>query len=555
MGYRQMETSEIYDLYRRWHEGSSISGICKDTGTDRKTVRKYVNRILKAGFTRQVPLEPKESFFATLGDVLPKLRRVQGVRGLLDPYKEELHQLINDPTEPVKPKTAYLIICHKHDLTVSYETFKIFARENRLTRRAQKPILRIETAPGQEIQLDYGMVGRIHDTTEDRNRDVCAFCGILACSRLPFIQFGYRQKAPDFANSVIDMGEFYGGFTRTLRMDNLKAAVIKPDLWDPQLNRSLQEVAEHYGFFIDPCRVRNAKEKGKIERQVPPARELFRRLKHIHPSATLSELNAHALKWSLEEYGLKVHGTTGQRPWEVYEQQEKPALKPLPADRYEVGDWKKAVVHPDRFIALNRKYYAVPDGYKESTVWVRKYGEILRLYDITPGTRFLREYLITSKLRSYLPQDFPEGRAEMMEGVYPRFLLSKARFHGEAALRYIDFILQPHAYLNIRRAQGVLAVMAAYSTMPSLSTVCQRALAENLRNPKVFKILCEDERQQLQLQFPMQQSAVGQAMTRPVSYFFTPLQGGVHGNPTTTGTASETAAYAGNAVHTGTAAR
>jgi hypothetical protein len=186
---------------------------------------------------------------------------------------------------------------------------------------------------------------------------------------------------------------------------------------------------------------------------------------------------------------------------------------------------------------------------------VRQCGKILRLYAISPGTRFLREYLITSKLRSYLPQDFPEGRAEMMEGDYPRFLLSKARVHGEAALRYIDFLLQPHAYLNIRRAQGVLAVMNAYSTMPSLSTVCHTALAEHVRDPKMFKILCEDERRQLRLPFPMQQSAVGQAMTRPVSYFFTPMQGGVHGNPTTAGTASETAAHAGHAVHTGTAAR
>ncbi len=91
MGYRHLATQDMYDIYRRWHGGQSITAIAKSTAIDRKTVRKYINRVLKAGLTRQSALVTRENFFATVGDILPTLQRSRNTRCLLEPHTEELH--------------------------------------------------------------------------------------------------------------------------------------------------------------------------------------------------------------------------------------------------------------------------------------------------------------------------------------------------------------------------------------------------------------------------------------------------------------------------------
>ena len=97
-----------------------------------------------------------------------------------------------------------------------------------------------------------------------RNRVVWAFCASLSHSRHPFFQYVYTQKQESFAESFIDTFEYFGGTTESVSIDNLKAGVINPDLWDPKLNRTLAEVADYYGVFIDPCRVGKSTDKGKV---------------------------------------------------------------------------------------------------------------------------------------------------------------------------------------------------------------------------------------------------------------------------------------------------
>ncbi|TFH35369.1 MAG: transposase, partial [Dehalococcoidia bacterium] len=95
--------------------------------------------------------------------------------------------------------------------------------------------------PGLETQLDYGKMGLHFNELLGKNRTVWAFCGVLSHSRLPFIQFVYTQDQTSFVGSLVDMFEYYGGATELISIDNLKSGVIKPDLWDPQINRALEE--------------------------------------------------------------------------------------------------------------------------------------------------------------------------------------------------------------------------------------------------------------------------------------------------------------------------
>lgn len=519
MGYKRMVHDEVYDVFRRWHAGHSIAGIAAAKNRSRKTIRKYINDLVKAGFARDKPLPAKADMTDAIDKVLPAHKRMGSIFASLLAHEEELCRLINDRKEPVKPKTAFEIIQAKYGVQASYETFKIFCRRQGLRATSLAAMIRIEIDPGKETQIDYGTVGTLMDYDADRNRKVYAFCGVLSKSRLPFFEFVFTQDEQSFVVSHMDMAEFYGGTTEFYSLDNLKSGVIKPDLYDPTLNKAYAEMAEHYGVFLDPCRVGRSKDKAKVERLIPVARELFRKLKHIHPTADIHELNRHAANWCRNEYGRREHGTTGLPPLQEFEETERACLRPLPAERFEVPIWKKAVVHPDQFITAFKMRFSLPPEYRKEEVWVRKTNNILRIFF---KNKMLRQYVLKAGQRVYYQEeDFPAVIREMMHGGYPKYLLEKAKQYGEHAFALVEKVLSPHAYLNARRAQGFLAQMEKYCGKPFFENVCTLALERGVKLPAKFRDMLQFEEAQLELPFKEQvhMSEVGQAMTRPPKYY------------------------------------
>jgi transposase len=452
-----------------------------------------------------------------LDALLPTNRRSRNKRDQLVPYRDELIRLVNPPDQPadaVKPKTAWLILKEKYGLEVSYETFKLYARQIGLAAQRNRPPTTIEQPPGQETQIDYGNVGTLSDPVTGTDRRVQAFAAKLSHSRLPFIQFTYTQNSESFVLSNIRMVEFYGGVTECLLIDNLKAGVLKPHIWDPQINRAYAEFAEHYGTFIDTARVRIATDKAKVERLIPQARELFRRLKALHPTFTLEELNREALQWCREEYGRTRHGTTGIEPMVLFEEAEKATLKPLPTERFEVPLYKPVTVHADRFFTFEKKRYAMPETCRGKSFIARKSGTMLRVFD--SSYRLLRSYPITGKRVSWLPGDFPESEEALMNGTYPRYLCSQARTLGPAAERLITELLKPHAWVKARLARGVLSVLEEYRTSPFLQDICSQALRDRVFSPKQIKAMLERENSQYHFAFVSVMSEAGKAMTRDI---------------------------------------
>lgn len=516
MGYKPMNEETIYQIFRRWHARQRISEIKAQERCDRKTIRFYIMELEARGFTQEKQFPDKEALYTAIQDIIPKRRRARNSFETLVAYEDELKSLIHDPREGVKPKTAYEIIRDRDGLTVSYETFKRFARERSICQVEQRQMIRIEMPPGIETQIDYGKVGLLPDAAKSRNRTIYAFCGVLSHSRLPFVQFVYTQDQRSFVESIVDMFEYYGGVTTSLSMDNLKSGVLAPDLWDPTINKTCAEMAEHYGVFIDPCRVGTPTDKGKVERFVPIARELFRKLKRLHPTADIHTLNRLALQWCRDEYGQREHGTTKQAPCAVFESVEKAYLGPLPWDRFEAPLWKEVPVHPDQFFTYDGKRYSLPATYRGEKVWIRENGRVLRVFF---AHKLIREYVVTSKVINYVPEDFPETVREMMDGGYPRYLLEQSRTFGEDAYRLVEFVLAPHAYLNARRAQGMLRVMSEHAARPYFNEVCAFALKKRVKLPKTFKWLLDRAGEQQLFDFTIEMSEEGRAMTRPMEDF------------------------------------
>ena len=197
----------------------------------------------------------------------------------------------------------------------------------------------------------------MQDPETGKRRKTWVFIMILSYSRHRFGRFVFGQDSPTWLDCHMRAFSFFRGCPRLLVLDNLKDGVLKPDLYDPTLNPAYAELERHYGFVADPAKVQMARHKGKVERCVPVVRQQIlagRRFRDIE------EANEKALEWCLKEVGLREHGTTHRKPYEVFVGEEAELLLPLPDQPYEAPQWKQCTVHWDCHLILDKCYYSVP---------------------------------------------------------------------------------------------------------------------------------------------------------------------------------------------------
>ena len=281
----------------------------------------------------------------------------------------------------------------------------------------------------------------------------------------------------------------FGGIPKTIAIDNLKAGVIKPDLYDPRLNRAYREMAEHYNCFIDPCRVASPKDKGKVERDVQTIREQFKKLVSINPHITLDEANAAIKKWIITEYGTRKHGTTNQKPYPLFTETERPLLSSLPIEPYEAALWKEATVHPDHYIQVNKKAYSIPHPYVGKKVWVKVTHNLVQVYY---DDQLIKQHPVALGFRQTDFNDFPDNVRHALDTGMAKYLCDKATCIGVNFEKLVRSILTPHAFLNLRRAQGIISLANNYPT-EIIEQAAETALANFCSiTPKLFKALVEN---------------------------------------------------------------
>jgi len=205
-------------------------------------------------------------------------------------------------------------------------------------------VWRPEVEPGEESQLDFGHMGLWNDPRTSRRHRVWSFIMVLSFSRHMFVRPVLRMDKVTWLESHVAAFQFLGGVTQRVLLDNLKAGVIRPDLYDPALNRGYEEMAGHYGFLVDPCRAGRPTDKARVERQVQYVHESFWRGRTF---MSLEDMTTEAERWCLETAGIRRHGTTRRKPLELYDTVERPAMIPLPPVPWELATWTTAKVAPD----------------------------------------------------------------------------------------------------------------------------------------------------------------------------------------------------------------
>lgn len=453
------EIREILRCYR-------ITGSKKETARTLKiakgTVKRYVRWAEAKGY-----LEAAE--FPTEADLAAEWRADDRGRAAtpspLEVHREAIHGWLD---ERIVLTRIQEMLAERHGWSGSYESLKRFTRP---MREVSGACVRIEVAPGAEAQVDFGYAGLLWDPAEGRHRRAWLFLMTLSHSRHAYGEFVFSQDTDTWLACHRRAFEFFGGVPRKIVLDNLKAAIIKAALYDPLVNRSYREFAEHYGFLISPCLPGMPQHKGKVERGVPYVRKSFMAGRAFRDVA---DANAQLIDWLLTKAGLRVHGTTKRKPLEVFEALERSALLGLPEKPFGIVAWKDAILHRDCHVIVDGSYYSAPHRLRGETLLVRIGDGMVRV--------FHDHQLVATHIRATRPGTrrtitghYPPEKAAWLEQS-PQWCLAQARGIGPATHRFIrEIFSRQHPLDGLRCAQGILAFAKRYSA-PRLEAAAARAL-------------------------------------------------------------------------------
>jgi transposase len=229
----------------------------------------------------------------------------------------------------------------------------------------------VETAPGEVAQVDFGYAGKRYDPDRGVLRKCWLFVMTLGFSRHMFADLVFDQKIATWLRLHADAFDDLTGVPRVIVPDNLKPAVVRAAFGvddEAMLNRSYREVARHYGCQIDPTPPRSPEKKGKVEAGVKYVKRNFLA---TWETVDIREDRRQLRRRVKEIAGQRRHGTTGRRPWELFAEQEREALLPLPARRWELVVWKKATLHRDSHVQIDGAFYSAPWRFLHQELWVR----------------------------------------------------------------------------------------------------------------------------------------------------------------------------------------
>ena len=187
------------------------------------------------------------------------------------------------------------------------------------------------------------------------------------------------QELPAWLDSHVRMYEHFGGVPALTIPDNLRSGVNRADRYEAEINPSYEELARHYGTCVMPARVRKPRDKAKVEAAVLVAqRWILAALRH-RTFYSLTELNA-AIAELLVKLNDRLMRHVNESRRSLYERLDRPALKPLPATRYEYAEWKQVKVNIDYHVEFDDHYYSTPYTLIGEALWCRATSTTVELF-------------------------------------------------------------------------------------------------------------------------------------------------------------------------------
>ena len=336
-------------------------------------------------------------------------------------------------------------------------------------------VMRQDHRAGEKLFVDYaGHTVPIVNQHTGEFREAQIFIAVLGASNYTYAEATWSQALPDWIGSHQRAFSFLGGVPEIVVPDNLKSGVSKASLYDPDLNPTYQDMAEHYGVAVIPARVRAPKDKAKVEAGVLIVERWILAALRNRTFFSLAELNQAIKKLLIKLNDRPFRKLPGSRR-DMFASLDQPALRALPANPYTYAEWKKVRVHMDYHVEFKRHYYSVPYQL------VKKQLD-MRITDNTVEC-FYKNKRVASHLRSFFEgghttvrEHMPKSHQQYSDWSPQRFIRWAEKFGpSTAALITRALSSRRHPQQSYRSCQGILQLSKSYGDK-RLEAACGRAL-------------------------------------------------------------------------------
>jgi transposase len=452
--------------------GKGQREIARVTGVDRKTIRKYQEEFASA--QANSPTVPTGGE-AQIPPPRPPAKGSQ-VSACAE-YAEFIHAQLRLQRNAM---AIYQDLVDQFGFKAGYDSVKRFARA------AREPVSpqfdRLEFLPGEEAQVDYGEGAPTRVPGTDRYRKPRLFVMTLRYSRRSFRRVVWKSSQQTWAELHEQAWRYFGGVAQYVVLDNLKEGVLKPDLYEPELNPVYAAMLAHYGAVADPARVRDPDRKGTVENAIQHTQGTALKGRRFE---TLEEQNAHLEQWETNWASKRIHGNARRQVQTMFEE-ERPHLRALPLHNFEYFTDKIHTVYDDTCVRVDHCSYAARPAPIGSKVLVRKYAHRLEIRDLKTQA-LLRTHALADRPGTVV---LPREERLFNPSRETRRILGQAKSIGPNAEKVCQHLFDTEGRVGQRKLWGIVGLVRRYPRR-LVDTACEIAMREGVPGYKQVKNLTE----------------------------------------------------------------
>jgi transposase len=476
---------QVHAIEMLLSRGWSQRRIARELGVHRETVGRYVR--LARGDPKPAKvtagseeLEDSKPAKVTAGPAAGRSR--------CEPYRQLVIEKLD---KGLSAQRIWQDLQLDHGAEMNYESVKRFVRAVGPGR--ELPYRRLECAPGEESQVDFGTGAPVVDDQGRRRTKVMR--SSLSYSRKAHSGSVYHEGTEEFIRCLEDAFWSWGGVPRVVRIDNLKAAVKHPDWYDPELNPKVESFCRHYGTVILPVKPRTPRHKGKVERQIGYVKDNALKGREF---ASLAAQNEFLENWERNVADRRIHGTTRKQVGKVFEDEERPALLPLPPDRFPFFHEGRRKVHRDGHVEVAKSYYSVPPEYLGKRLWVRWDARVVRIFDSRMKQVAFHTRREPGKFSTDGAHISPEKISAVEAGPGP--LLKKIALIGKEASRWARELIDQRGVTGTRALLGLLSLTGKHRAK-EIEEACRLARSHGSWRLRAVRDLLNGGGEQEQIEF------------------------------------------------------
>lgn len=449
----------IKTLYQKGYNKTQIGRML---GIDRKTVRK----VLKDDANQ------KETGQGIQKAVWPSM---------LDEYREYIEIQLGKELSITR---IHQDLQKEFGVECGYTTLRDYVAK--LRRNTPHAYMVLHSLPGEEAQVDFGYIGTLKVNGSPRKAWV--FVMSLSYSRYMYAAITLDQSVQTFIRCHTEAFHYFGGVPQTVKIDNLKAAIVETDFYEPTVQRTYAAFAQHYGFLPNPCRVYTPTDKGKVESNVKYVKNNCFKGRDF---ADLQEAKRFLSEWLSNTANRRKHGTTGKQPEKVFLEAEKKKLAPLPAQDFIFSKSGSATVRTDCHIVHEGNFYSVPYAYIGMDVDVIEVNHLIKIY--YAGKEIALHSLCENAKGEHVTD---KNHYPSTKNVSQKELLSSYRTKmaevGSGAAAFLEAFKDTEMYQchHYRSISGILALRKKYGD-DVVDKACARACHYGNITYRAVKKICE----------------------------------------------------------------